>query len=222
MQDFTKFGFSLSLILLNLALPQVIQQQSDHSTLACAVSSLTPLDDSYGKTVVSSPDQTKHIRLHQDGSFQVFEGKKLVGVLTYDAEANVRVGWSPDSTQFFITYSDAGSAGGYHGHLFRISETRGIMENRLPQIAFEDFKLQHYCRTRGNNLYVVGWTPDSRQALIVAEVYPASDCGKEMGLLEGYLMNVSLQKIIRRYSQDETTTITKACRASGTVEIQQP
>jgi hypothetical protein len=219
MQDLSKLAFFASLVLLTAAGQHA---PSAPGALACAAGSFTPLDDSYAKTVVSSPDKEKSVRLHQGGSFEVYDGQKLIGKLGYDAEASVGVGWSPDSRQFFITYSDAGSAGGFHAHLFRILDGRGLTENKLPQIALNDFKSRHYCATRGDNQYFVGWTLDSREAFVVAEVYPASDCGNEMGYSEGYLMDVESRKVVHRYSGEEATAIGKSCRASGTVEKQKP
>jgi hypothetical protein len=82
------------------------QQPRDASAFACDATSFTPLDDSYGKIVISSPDEKKHIRLNQDGSFGIFVGQKRIGLPTYNVEADVEAGWSPDSTRFFIMYSD--------------------------------------------------------------------------------------------------------------------
>jgi hypothetical protein len=213
-----KVAFPFFLILLNLAVPGGGQQPGYPGSLACAAGLFTPLNDSYVKTVVISPDRAKHIHPNQNGSFGVFVGQKQIRRLKYDAEADVEIGWSPDSTQFFITYSDSGAAGGYHAHLFRISEKQQLIESNLPQIAFKDFKSQHYCTPRGDNLYFVGWSLDSRQAFMVAEVYPTSDCGQEMGIAAGYLMDVVSRTIIRRYSKEEAIAVRKACVASGIVE----
>jgi hypothetical protein len=212
------YCFVLFLILLNTTLTQTANKP-DPSAFACGATSFTPLDDSYGQTVVISPDQKKHISLNKDGSFGIFVGQKQIGSLTYDVSADVEAGWSPDSTQFFIMYSDSGSIGGFHAHLFSIQQEEKIAENRMTQIAFDDFKQQHYCPTRGNNLFFLAWTNDSRRVFLVSEVFPTSDCGKEMSRFGGYLMDVDSARIIRRYSEAETTTIEKSCRTSGKLRL---
>jgi hypothetical protein len=171
------YCFASLLILLSTTLAQTAPKP-DPSAFACGATSFTPLDDSYGQTVVSSPDQKKHISLNKDGSFGIFVGQKQIGSLTYDVSADVEAGWSPNSTQFFIMYSDSGSIGGFHTYLFSIQQGEKIAENRVTQIVFDDFKQQHYCLTRGNNLFFA-WTNDSRRAFLVSEAFPTGDCGKK-------------------------------------------
>src|SRR3984957_14562300 len=154
------YCFASLLILLSTALTQTAHKP-DPTAFACGATSFTPLDDSYGLTTVSSSDRKKHISLNRNGSFGMFVGQKQIGLPTYDVSANVEVGWSPDSTQFFIMYSDSGATGGFHAHLFSVQQGEKIAENRVTQIAFDDFKQRHYCPTRGNNLFFLAWTHDS-------------------------------------------------------------
>jgi hypothetical protein len=191
------------------------QQPRDADTFACAARSFS-LEDFDKGAVVPSPDSKKHISLNPDGSFGIFVGQKQIGTRTYSVSVG-EVGWSPDSTHFFISYSDGGAVGTYLTHVFSVSE-KGVIENSLTRIAFNDFKSRHYCEIRGNNLFFLGWTPDSQNVFLVTEVYPTSDC-KEWSRFAGYLMDVTTNRIIRRYSERDTTAIEKSCRASGILKI---
>jgi hypothetical protein len=93
---------------------QAARKPHDPSAFACGATSFTPIDDYYAKSVISSPDHKKQIHLNQDGSFGIFVGQAQIGSRTSDVSSDVEVGWPPESTQFFIMYSDGGAIGGFH------------------------------------------------------------------------------------------------------------
>jgi len=174
-------------------------------------------DDFQNRPVVKSPDGGIAVRLTTDGTFDVVVGDAVVSQLKFpDIESNIEIGWSPDSSQFFISYSDSGATGGFHVHLYRL---KGIIviENRAAAEVAKDFKAKHWCNTRGNNLFFLDWTPDSKIGFFVAEVYPTSDCGRDMGFHEGYAVNVEDGKIVRVFTQERTDIIEKSCRTFGTL-----
>src|ERR1700676_4391320 len=123
--------------------------------------------------------------------------------------------FSKDSSQFFITYSNSATYHQYKTHLFSIAGEQ-VSEDRVTQIAFDDFGSHHSCPSRGgNNLFLLGWTKDSQNVFLVSEVTPTGDCGKEAGVHGGYLVNGREGTIIHRYGQEHTDKIENACRVVG-------
>lgn len=184
--------------------------------------------------VVVSPDYRFQLRIQgyeeQSPSPEPFgEGALFVDVLSagkpiatlryYDVSSNVELGWSPDSTQFFVMYSDGYAIGQYHVHLLRIVGNH-VVTSPAPKVVLERFQSRHSCFPGGgDNLYILNWSPDSQQVFLVAEVYPESYCGKQMGVYEGFLMDAVSGKILRRFGEKETSAIEKSCRTSGTLVL---
>jgi hypothetical protein len=73
---------------------------------------------------------------------------------------------------------------------------------------------------RGSNLFFLAWTPDSRVAFFVAEVYPDSDCGESGGTFRGYAVDTVGAKVLRVFGEKQTRAIEKECRASGKLVLQ--
>jgi len=168
---------------------------------------------------VVSPDDKSAIHLTKEFSFRVISGGKEIATLSYgDMSCCLEVGWSPDSRQFFITYSDGGATGGFHTHIFRISGSR-IAESPVTRVVADRFQSFHYSNTPGINLYFLDWTPDSRNVFLVGEVPPESYYGKNMGVYAGFLANPSSGEILRRFGEKETTAIEKSCRATGSISV---
>ena len=97
-----------------------------------------------------------------------------------EISSNIEIEWSPDSSQFFIAYSDGGEVGRYYVHLYRILGDK-LAESQIPSAVAVRFKAKHWCEARGNNLFFLDWTMDSEVGFFVAEVYPDSDCGQRDG-----------------------------------------
>jgi hypothetical protein len=166
---------------------------------------------------VVSPDDKSGIHLTKDFSFRVMSGGKEITTLSYgDMSCCLEVGWSPDSSQFFIMYSDGGAMGGFHTHIFRISGGR-ISESPVTRVVADRFQSLHYSTTPGINLYFLDWTPDSRDVFLIAEVPPESYYGKNMGFYTGFLADASSGEILRRFGEKETAAIEKNCRAAGSL-----
>ena len=194
------------------------EQTRNPSCFACSSSYFT-LDDFEKQRVVDSPDGQKRVQLTKSGKFRVLIGDVVTAEITMpEISCNIEVGWSPDSEQFFISYSDGGAAGGYYVHMY-IVKGNTLSESNVPSMVMQRFKSKHWCATRGDNLYFLAWTPDSKIAFLVAEVYPTSDCGKEMGTLRGYAADTASAKVLRVFGQKQTDAIEKECRASGRLEL---
>ena len=190
-------------------------------TNAYAVSSRTFDREDFGRpnSTVVSPDKSKTIRLMKDGSFAVLDGASPVtNISVKELASNIEVGWSPDSTQFFISWSNGGAIGVFVSRIFRI-ESGKVDELSAPQTAYEDFKIKHFCPQRGmNNEYVLGWSADSKDLFLVLEVYPSREC-KERSLFRGYLMEAATGVVLRVFSESDTNLIKDASRQAGFVTI---
>lgn len=129
--------------------------------------------------------------VEQDGFFLLRRnGKEILRTLLKDADASVSVVWADDNKHFAVTWSDGGAIGGFHVRAFQV---QGDSVTELPAAskAFAAFKSHHWCETRGDNVQAYQWLPDSRDLVLVLSVYPTSDCGKEMGYTEGYVVDAA-------------------------------
>jgi len=127
---------------------------------------------------------------NQDLGFFVLRkgGKTLLRTPLKDLSASTSVVWSDDNRHFAITWSNGGAVGWFDVKAFRID---GDSVEQLPvaEKAYQAFKARHWCETRGDNIQAYQWSPDSRSLVLVLSVYPTSDCGKEMGYTEGYVVD---------------------------------
>jgi len=186
-----------------------------------AVSSRTFGLDDFGnpRARVLSPDRAKSIRMIRGGRFAVFQGSHSVTEISAeDLSSNIEIGWSPDSSQFFIQWSNGGAIGIYRLRIFRIEQSK-LTELNAPQIAYAHFKKKHFCPERGmNNEFALGWTPDSKQLFLVLEIYPTGDC-TEASLFRGYVLNASTGKIQKVFGERETDLIKKNSHQAGFVVL---
>jgi hypothetical protein len=193
-----------------------IPNDRDPYLYACSGNNFMEEDAGQPRTTVLSPDGRKRIAMIRPKVFTVTIDGRIVRTLRYPAiNAGIETGWSPDSTQFFVMYSAGGAIGDYHVHLFRISRGK-VVEAPAPRTVATDFRKKHSCASRTNNLLFLGWTADSAQALLVAEVYPTGDC-EEAGLFRGYLVDTRAAIIRDRFGEKRTERIKQACRVSGVV-----
>ncbi len=101
---------------------------------------------------------------------------------------------TPNQAHIALTYSDGGGIGGFHVRVFLI-DGKGVRDvSRCIDAAVADFKARHYCETRGNNVTALKWI--SGDLLLLTEVYPTGDCGRDAGHMEAYLVSVPEGKIL--------------------------
>jgi hypothetical protein len=173
------------------------------------------LEDFEQQPIIPSPDKTKAVQLTKDYKFQVSNNGAVISNFELpDISCYVEVGWSPDSSQFFISYSSGGAIGRYHVYLYRVTENEMKASGVPTQIA-ERFKRKHWCEARGNNLWFLGWTPNSKTGFFEVGVYPTGECGKELGLSLGYAVNLENGTVSRVFTEKQTEAIEKSCYASG-------
>lgn len=211
------FSMLCCAVVLPVPLPHYLMaQRATHDSYSFACTSRHYLLGDFEKQpTIFSPDKTKAVQLTKEYKFRVKVANSVISEIKInDVSANVEIGWSPDSSQFFISYSDGGAVGRYRVRLFRlIGQT--LTESQVPSTVAERFKTRYWCASRGNNLFYLDWTLDSKVGFFVAEVYPTGDCGKDLGVYRGYEVSLENRKILRVFSEKETDSIEKECRASG-------
>jgi hypothetical protein len=110
--------------------------------------------------------------------------------------------WSSDFRTFAVTWSDGGMIGEFHVKVLRL---QGELFVELPAAnrAFSHFKSRHDCPDRGDNIQAYRFEESGSRLMLILSVYPTSDCGKEMGYTEGYLIRAQDGAILRQYSLHE-------------------
>ncbi len=193
------------------------QRGSDSETFACRAYPFE-LDSFEKEPTVLSPDLAKRVQLRKDYTFAVWNGKRQLATFEYrDMNCCIEVGWSPDSTQFFLMYSDSGGYARFSVHWYTISGD-AVSENHATKIVADEFASKYSCPARGpNNLFLLGWTRASSKAFLVTEVEPTGDCGTVAGHHQGYLVDAKSGNIVRRFGERQTDRIEKSCRATGAI-----
>lgn len=162
-----------------------------------------------------SPDKKKKVEVTGDKVW-LFVGSKKFDAHLQD-KTNAELGWSPDSTRFFLTWTDGGSTGSWHVQVYEVSdhgltELKGI-ENEarkdfearireLPPYKGRDSNVwatQEYCEAS-----VVGseWLARSSQLLVSVLVPPTSAC-RYMTKFDVYRIDIPSGKILQRYTARE-------------------
>ena len=137
----------------------------------------------------------------QRGSVSVYAGTRLLRTFQLqDLSAGLFVKWAPDSRAFYVMWSNGGMIGGYSVRAFRVGDL-DVHELPLTSTAEREFRTRHPCPARGWNVFAVRWVDGSSRMLLAFQVYPVSDCGRQMGVYRGYLVAVDDGAIIRRYSE---------------------
>jgi hypothetical protein len=205
-----------TLLLILLLSSPLFAQSHDENMYACNGKTFMEETEPAQATVLS-PDGRKRIVMLRPKAFTIFLNDRPLHTVRYPAiNASIEAGWSPDSTQFFITYSAAGAIGDYHTHLFQIANGK-VKESGVAHTVAVHFHQKHSCAARpSSNLLFLGWTADSRQAVLVPEVYPTGDC-RQGALFRGYVVDTRKQSVLKILGEEQTELIKQACYKSGFV-----
>lgn len=164
------------------------------------------------KPVVQSPDGNCRVILSgneekEEGGLRVFLAEKLIGEFPLkDLSGGIFVKWAADSRAFYLMWSNGGTIGGYSVRVFRVAGNR-VKEVPATDVAERDFARSHYCKMRGNNVFAIQWVNGSDTLLVATQVYPTSDCGKDMGLYGGYEVRIDDGAIVHRYSEQKLKSL---------------
>jgi hypothetical protein len=106
--------------------------------------------------------------------------------------------WSPDSSMFYITQSDATSEiNGFHTDVYRVGDRDiSILPNLVSPVR-DHFGQRQGCKDEGANVAGLGWF--DKKILVVAEVPPDSDCGPR-GYFTGYQISPIEAQILSEYN----------------------
>jgi hypothetical protein len=159
-------------------------------------------DGRYGIVLAVASENDDH------GQIRILENARLLATYPLnDLSAGVFVKWSDDSRAVYVDWSDGGMIGGYHLRAFRIDD--GVVrELPLSTPAETEFERKYPCKTRGHNVYAVRWLNGSQEMLLALEVYPTSDCGKNLGLFRGSRVRSIDGAILERYSERRLKSLT--------------
>ncbi len=118
---------------------------------------------------------------------------------------------SADRHWLALNSSNGGAAGGWSVSIFHL-EANGTVSDLSSSMSsvIHDFAPRHDCKTRGDNYQAFQWRKDD-ELLLTAEVYGTSDCGKEMGYTEGYVLQPSTGKILHHYTASELLRLPGVC-----------
>jgi hypothetical protein len=120
--------------------------------------------------------------------------------------SNASVKWAPDSLAFFVMWSNGGAVGGFEVRVFRVQGT-GVIEMPTTARAAREFANRYSCAARGHNVFAKQWMNGAKELLPAVEVYPTSDCGRNLGRRGGYLVRAADGAILRRYSDAQLRSL---------------
>jgi hypothetical protein len=188
-------------------------------TIALFNTWMAPDENPERRLDLPSPDGKKilevrgfHVRLRMEGRRYWTPFGNM-----HDAE----VGWAPDSTRLFITWSESGELGPWHTQVYNVTNT-GLLEIpgvtqlirrdmifRMKKAPLPKWVATPERRTMWSGLDycaddVVGsqWLNGSNEVLVAALAGPDSGC-KYMGDFVAYRIEVSTGKILQAYSEDD-------------------
>lgn len=128
-----------------------------------------------------------------------------------DLSSDAEFLWSPDGRAFALNYSDGGAIGNFHVRVFLLDRDTVTEVSRAIAPAVSAFKARHFCKARGNNVTALKWLLDSRNLVLMTEVYPTGDCGPDLGHAEGYIVAVPDGKIERHFTLDQLKNLPGVC-----------
>jgi hypothetical protein len=149
---------------------------------------------------------------YKQGKFSVRrEARTVFSLSVDDLSTNAEVLWAPDGKAFVLDYSDGGAIGRFHVRVFMIDGDTVTDVSHAVDPAVTAFKVRHFCKTRGNNVTALKWLHESKDLVLMTEVYPTGDCGPDLGHAEGYIVAVPDGEIERHLSLNELKNIPRIC-----------
>lgn len=178
------------------------------------------LDSNTGrKASVYSPDRKKVVQINGETVTIIVEGKQYR--TRFGEKTNAELGWAPDSSRFFLTWTDGGETGTWHVQVYEVAkdglkEIRGFegpakkdfatLIRRLP--IPKDFAKEpergfwlsaEYCEP---NVVASEWLNGSKELLVSVLVPNVGSC-RYMSEFNVYRVAVPSGRVLARYSARE-------------------
>ena len=120
--------------------------------------------------------------------------------LAFGTYVGTEVGWSPDSTAFFVTYSDGGAVGQFHALIYEI-DSNGVHRSE-PVPNGSKLSKPHCSPPQEPNVGAIKWGVGSQSLFIAVEVPPHSSCAS-MGTFRVFEITRREAKVLGEYDQLE-------------------
>lgn len=166
-----------------------------------------------------SPDHKKLVRVHAEAVTITVGGKEYP--TDFWLKSSAELGWAPDSSRFFLTWTDGGQTGGWHVQVYDVSpegihELKGIEDE--PRKNFDRFirslpvpndslkgalrhfwNISQYCDP---NVVASQWLGGSNELLVSVLVPNVGDCryGAEFNV---YRIRIRSGRILQKYTAQE-------------------
>ncbi len=159
-----------------------------------------------------SPDHKKLVHVHKGMVSISIEGKEYA--TDFGMKSSAELGWSPDSSRFFLTWTDGGELGEWHVEVYDVSskQLQQIEADRRPKQDFAHFistlprddkelfwETDEYCDP---NLVAAQWLNGSSELLVSALVPNIGDC-RYMSEFSVYRLAIPSGEILQRYTAKE-------------------
>jgi hypothetical protein len=159
-----------------------------------------------GSATISSPDGSKAILVKPPRTPDADENHEVVVraygrdfETTIGALVNAELAWAPDSSAFFVTYSDGGNVGTCHVEVFRV--TAAGLEVMEPIPEGRTLFVPRCADPESPNVGAVGWTErGSRRLLVAVESPPHSSCA-DMGTFRVFDIELPGGRVVNQWNQ---------------------
>ncbi len=169
-----------------------------------------------------SPDRLKTIQV--DGPLVTLEigGRSFETGINSESKHDAELGWAPDSTKFFVTWSESGELGPWHMQVYaaddsgihefpKVEETaRKDYEQRVRKLPIDPevntpalkhfWEIAEYCEP----YHVIGarWLNASREILLSVLIRNTGDC-RYSSQFNVYRVNATTGEIVQRFTATE-------------------
>ena len=183
----------------------------------------TAFDDNPGRHIsFYSPDRKKLIEVVGTDVFLRMGGQTFKTDISNDTKHDAELSWSPDSTKYFITWTESGELGPWHMQVYGVDDS-GIHEfPKVEEPARKDFEQRirrmpidpklntpklrsnlggdEYCEP----YHVIGgrWLNGSKEILLSVLVRNTSGC-RYMSEFNVYRVNAVTGEILQRYTAED-------------------
>jgi hypothetical protein len=110
--------------------------------------------------------------------------------------------WSKKLNAFVLTQSEGGWVGSWYASIY-LMDADSVRVIDISSNVIKSF-MKHYSCPEGTeepNIGALKWLNNDKELLLIAEVPPHSSC-PDMGMIMGYIVEISTGRIIKEYDQD--------------------